>query len=232
MPQFPPIRLPMLSTAFRPLIAITMLAFLLAIVANSQAEEGFTSLFDGKTLAGWEGNEKIFRVEEGAIIGGNLKEPIKNNEFLASENRYGDFELRLEAKLIGQGDNAGVQFRSERMPDHFEVIGYQCDIGDAGEKSIWGALYDESRRRKFLATGDHEKLVKVVRPGEWNQLTIRCEGPRIQLWVGDVQTVDYTEDDAKIERTGRLALQIHSGPPAEAWYKNIRIKSLEPSEKK
>lgn len=190
-------------------------------------EEGFVSLFDGKTLAGWEGNEKIFRVEDGAIIGGNLKEPIKNNEFLASNDRYGDFELRLDAKLIGQGENAGVQFRSERMPDHFEVIGYQCDIGTAAGKSIWGSLYDESRRRKFLASGDHEKLAKVVKAGEWNPLTVRCEGAHIQIWVGDLLTVDYTEEDDKIERTGRLALQIHSGPPTEAWYKNIRIKSLE-----
>lgn len=199
--------------------------------ADDELEPGFVSLFDGKTLAGWEGNEKIFRVENGAIVAGNLKDPVKNNEFLASEKRYSDFELRLDAKLIGEGENAGVQFRSERIPNHFEVIGYQCDMGMAGGKSIWGSLYDESRRRKFLASGDHDALTKVVKPGEWTPLVVRCEGPHIQIWVGDVKTVDYTEDDDKIEQNGRLALQIHSGPPAEAWYRKIRLKSLEKSEK-
>lgn len=54
------------------------------------------------------------------------------------EEDYGDFELRLEAKLVGPGENAGIQFRSERIPNHHEVIGYQCDMGLAGGKSICG----------------------------------------------------------------------------------------------
>ena len=92
-------------------------------------EEGFVSLFDGKTLAGWEGDTKTFRVENGAILAGSLQDPIPRNEFLCTTRRYENFELRFEAKLVGPGKNAGVQFRSERIPNHHEVIGYQCDIG-------------------------------------------------------------------------------------------------------
>lgn len=103
------------------------------------AEDGFVSLFDGKTLTGWEGNLKVFRVEDGAIVGGSQTEAIPNNEFLCSEKEYGDFELRLKAKLAGTGDNAGIQFRSARIPDHHEVIGYQCDMGSAWGRKIWGA---------------------------------------------------------------------------------------------
>ncbi|MFO0819162.1 MAG: DUF1080 domain-containing protein [Pirellulales bacterium] len=189
-------------------------------------EPGFTSLFDGKTLAGWEGKAKFFRVEEGAIVAGNLKEKIPNNEFLCSTERYGDFELRLQARLVGQGDNAGIQFRSERIPNHHEVIGFQCDIGGTNEKPIWGWLYDESRRRKFLAEAPADKLAPVVKKESWNDLVIRCEGPRIQIWVNGLQTVDYTETDDKIARQGIIGLQIHSGPPAEASYRNIRLKKL------
>ena len=62
--------------------------------------------------------------------------------------------------------------------------------------------------------------------GSDNDLVIRCEGPRIQIWVNGLQTVDYTETDDKIARQGIIGLQIHSGPPAEASYRNIRLKKL------
>ena len=71
------------------------------------------------------------------------------------------------------------------------------------------------------------KEAELVRSGDWNDYVIRCEGPRIQLWLNGVKTVDYTEPDDKIERDGVIAVQIHSGPPSEAWYKDIRIKTLD-----
>ena len=208
-----------------PLIILS--AFIAPLAADEKVPEpGFVSLFDGKTLAGWEGNEKVFRVADGAIVGGSLKERVARNEFLCTTKEYGDFELRLKARLVGKGENAGVQFRSRRIPNHHEVIGYQCDMGTAGGKSIWGALYDESRRKKFLATGDHDKLSKTVKPGDFNDLVIRCEGPRVQIWVNGLQTVDYTETEGTIVPSGLIAVQIHGGEPAEAAYKDIRIKTM------
>src|SRR5262245_56377962 len=189
-------------------------------------ETGFVSLFDGRTLAGWEGDAKVFRVEGGAIVAGSATEKIAHNEFLASKDEFGDFELRLKARLVGKGQNAGVQFRSQRIPNHFEMIGYQCDMGTMQGRPIWGTLYDESRRRKFLAEADAQKLSAALETDDWNDLAIRCEGPRVQLWVNGLQTVDYTEPDSDIPRRGRFGLQIHGGEPAEAAYKNIRIKKL------
>jgi hypothetical protein len=192
----------------------------------SADESGFTPLFDGKSLAGWEGNEKNFRIEDGAIVAGSLTERIAHNEFLASKEEFGDFEFRLQARLTGKGQNAGIQFRSQRIPNHFEMIGYQCDMGTMQGRPIWGALYDESRRRKFLQEPDATKLAGVLKTNDWNDLVIRCEGPRVQLWVNGLQTVDYTESDALIPRRGRFGLQIHGGEPAQAAYKNIRLKRL------
>lgn len=189
-------------------------------------DAGFVSLFDGKTLNGWQGDAAVFRVEGGAIVAGSKTEKIAHNEFLASNEEYGDFELRLKARLVGMGQNAGVQFRSQRVPDHFEMIGYQCDMGVMQRRPIWGALYDESRRRKFLAEPGAEKLTAALKPNDWNELTIRCEGLRVQLWVNGLQTVDYTEADATIPRHGRLGLQIHGGQPAEVAYKDIRLQRL------
>jgi hypothetical protein len=180
------------------------------------------SLFNGKTLDGWEGNVKIFRVEDGAIVGGSLGEKVARNEFLCTTRSYGDFDLRLKFKLVGAGANAGVQFRTKRIPNHHEVSGYQADMGDGW----WGALYDESRRNKVLTGPDQAKMKTVVRPGDWNDYRIRAEGKHIQLWLNGVQTVDYTETDPTIETAGVICPQIHAGPPSEAWYKDITIIDL------
>lgn len=190
------------------------------------AEDGFVALFDGKTLTGWEGSEQIFRVQEGAIVAGSLKQPIAHNEFLCSQQEFGDFELRLKAKLVGEGDNAGVQFRSKRVPNHHEVSGYQADMGSAFGRIVWGALYDESRRNKMLAEGDQARIREIFKQGEWNELVIRCSGNHVQIWLNGLLTVDYTEADEKISRRGVIGLQVHGGKPAEAWYKDIRIKEL------
>jgi hypothetical protein len=189
---------------------------------------GFEEIFDGESLAGWEGKEEWFRVEDGCVVAGSLEREIPNNEFLVSEKEYGDFELRFEAKLVGEGSNAGVQFWSERVPDHHEMVGFQCDIGNTGEKSIWGALYDESRRRRFLAEAPLAAQRAVMLKDEWNQFRVRAEGDLIEIWVNGAKTVHYveTEGEGEVPRRGRFGLQIHSGPPLEAWYRAIEVREL------
>jgi len=181
-------------------------------------------LFDGKTFNGWEGNLKIFRIQDGAIVGGSLKEKVVQNEFLCTKQEYSDFVVRLKFKLLGdpKGANAGIQFRTQRIPNHHEVIGYQADIG----QNYWGALYDESRRKKVLAGPTPEEVQKLARPNDWNEYVIRAQGRRIRLELNGRQTVDYTEADEGIQQTGRICVQIHGGPPSEAWYKDITIETL------
>jgi hypothetical protein len=205
-------------------IWLTIFALVVTLSATAFAADdaGFTPLFDGRSFDGWEGNLEHFRIEDGAIVAGTLKQPIKRNEFLCTKAEYGDFELKLKFKLIGDGANAGVQIRSQRIPNHHEVRGYQADMGEGW----WGSLYDESRRNKILAAADEAVIAKVLKPNDWNDYTIRCEGPHIQLWINGRQTVDYTEPDDKIERSGIIGVQIHGGPPSEAWYKDLRIKKL------
>ena len=128
------------------------LAFVLCLPCCVLAAEP-APLFDGKTFAGWEGDtKKTWRIEEGVIVGGSLDEVVPRNEFLCTTKTYGDFELLVKFKLLGDPKqvNAGVQIRTKRIPDHHEVSGYQADIG----QGYWGALYDESRRNKVLAAPD------------------------------------------------------------------------------
>jgi hypothetical protein len=192
-----------------------------AVVSKASGE---VSLFDGKSFAGWEGAiGKWFRIEDGAIVAGSLKQKVPRNEFLTSAKTYKNFVLKLKFKLPQAKTNAGIQIRSRRIPDNHEMIGYQADLGDPG---WWGCLYDESRRRKVLAKSDMKKLGKVFKPGDWNEYEIRCEGRRIVLKINGLTTVDYTEPDEGIEQEGLIGLQIHSGPPREAWYKDITIVEL------
>jgi len=189
---------------------------------DKKSDEGFQTLFNGTTLDGWDGDSMVFRVEDETIIGGQLNEKIPNNFFLSSKEEYADFELLLEFRLIGEATNAGVQLRSRRVPGHHEMIGYQADLG----KKYWGALYDESRRNKVLASPDEVELAKVLKLGKWNKYRILCEGRHIQLWINDFQTVDYREADEKMEQSGLIAVQIHGGPPGEAQYRNIKIRKI------
>jgi len=209
-----------------PVLAATLLllGFLTSYGGAAPTAGRWVSLFDGRTLAGWEGNTEVFRVEDGAVVAGSLDAKIPRNEFLCTKKEYGDFELQLDFKVTGQQGkaNAGIQIRSRRIPDHHEMIGYQADIG----QHYWGSLYDESRRRKILAKADMAALRPKLNEEGWNSYRMRCEGRRVRLWMNGLQTVDYIEPDEAIEQKGVIGLQIHSGPPCEVRYRNIRLREL------
>ncbi|HEV7866139.1 MAG TPA: PVC-type heme-binding CxxCH protein, partial [Chthoniobacteraceae bacterium] len=183
------------------------------------------SLFDGSTLAGWEGNTQLWRVQDGALTGGSLTETVKHNDFLATVKDYGNFIVRFKIKLTGAGGfvNSGFQIRSERVPNNSEMRGYQCDFGDP---NWWGAIYDESRRNKVLSPSDMKALEPVLRRNDWNDYVIRADGPRITTWINGVQATDYTEPDASIPRTGKLGIQVHGGGKALVQVKEITIEEL------
>lgn len=204
-------------------LASALAIALMSTMLSGIQDIGPVSLFDGKTLTGWEGNLALFRTESGAIVAGTLGATIERNEFLCTTREFKDFELRLGVKLLG-GDkaNAGVQFRTRRIPNDHEVSGYQADMG----VGWWGALYDESRRKKVLKGPDQAKMKAVIKDGEWNDYTIRADGPRVQLWINGFQTVDYLEADPTVADSGLICVQIHSGPPSEAWYRDIKVAEL------
>ena len=186
------------------------------------------SLFDGKSLTGWDGDQNWFRAEDGCIVAGSLEQEIPHNMFLCTKQEYGDFELTLEIKIMGPGDNSGIQFRSRRIPGRPEVSGYQADaggpIGDFGV--VWGSLYDEARRNRMLVTANQEEIVKAYRQNEWNEMVVKCQDSHIQIWVNGYQSVDYTEEDDTIAKKGIIGFQIHAGAPTEVRYRNIRLAEL------
>jgi poly(3-hydroxybutyrate) depolymerase/prenyltransferase beta subunit len=179
---------------------------------------GFFPLFNGKDLTGWEGNTMLWSARDGLLVG--QSPGIKQNNFLATEKSYGDFILKLTFRLVNGSGNSGVQFRSVRLPGH-EMSGYQADIGNG----YWGSLYDESRRNRTLKAGS-ERALEALHKTDWNEYVVRAMGPKIRLSLNGVLSVDYDEADKEIARSGKIAVQIHSGGPMEVQFKDVLIQPL------
>jgi len=186
------------------------------------------SLFDGRSFTGWVGDtNKTWRIQDGALTGGTLKEKVPQNEFLRSVRPYTNFVLRLKVKLLGTPAggfvNGGVQVRSQpaKSPPN-EMVGYQCDVGEGW----WGALYDESRGNKVLMKPDLKAVERTLKKDDWNEYLIRCEGKRVRSWLNGEAMIDYSEPDDSIEQSGLLGLQVHGGGPTEVSYKDISIEEL------
>ena len=218
------------------------LAFLFAGNAAQSAEEGFDSIFDGKTLKGWDGNRDFWSVKDGAITGITTAEnPTKGNTFIVWRGgEVADFELRLQFRI--QGGNSGVQYRSKEV-DKWVVSGYQADFDGPGGWT--GTLYEE-RGRGVLAkrgnkviisdsgekktiekTASEEEILSVVKKEDWNDYTIIARGNHLVQILNGKVTVDVTDEQAaKAAQKGLLALQLHAGPPMTVQFRQIRIKHL------
>jgi putative membrane-bound dehydrogenase-like protein len=169
--------------------------------------------FNGKDLAGWDGDAKLWSVENGEIVG---KSPgLKRNEFLKSQMIAGDFRLTLKVKLVPNKENSGIQFRSAALPDG-EMRGPQADIG-AG---WWGKLYEENGRGLLWDKSGEQH----VRADEWNDYEIVAEGSRVRTYINGKLCVDV--DDVMLSRRGIFALQIHAGGPMEVRFKDLKLEVL------
>ncbi len=177
------------------------------------------SLFDGKTLTGWNCSVPKFRVEQGTIVtSGQTNEAACY--YLLTDKQYGDFELSLKVKM--HGGNSGVYIRSHREPGTVDAHGYQLDVGGG----VWGMLYDERGTRIIGMT--QRAMPPGFDPGGWVDCRIRCVGSRIQYWLDGHKTIDHLEADTQIPRKGSIGLQFHSwsAHPFEVQFKDIRIKEL------
>ncbi|MBX2925006.1 MAG: DUF1080 domain-containing protein [Chitinophagaceae bacterium] len=201
-------------------------ALLCVIGLKTEAQHKTMPLFNGKDFTGWEGDTvKLWRVENGVLIGGSLIETVPENNFLCTRKSYDNFILKTKFKLLGSEGfiNGGVQFRSKRLSNPpNEMEGYQADLGDG----YWASIYDESRRNKTLTPMDTVLLKKLVKKNDWNDYEVRAEGRRIRVFLNGKLTADYTEPDVSIPQTGIIGLQIHGGGKAEIHFKDMRIQEL------
>lgn len=229
-----------LSLAFAGLAAIG----LCSSVSVGADDDGWQTIFDGKTLDGWDGNPDFWRVEEGTITGQTTADkPTKGNTFIIwRKGETTDFELKLEYKIVG--GNSGIQYRSFEVPDNKWVIGgYQADFeaGDTysginygerfrgilalrGQKTVIGA----DHKPKVLETfGDTKEIQTKIKKEDWNTYHVSAKGFTFTHKINDVTTSICTDEDTEQRRAkGVLALQLHAGPPMKVQFRNIKIKHL------
>lgn len=207
-------------------------------------ETGYQPIFDGKSLAGWDGDPKFWRVENGAIIGQTAtdKQPDQNTFLIWRGGSPADFELRLQYRLTGF--NSGIQIRSIELPDiKFAMKGYQADMD--GAQQYTGQIYEE-RGRGFLAmrgqfsyigegkkpavvgsVGDSEELKKLIKGDDWNDLHLIARGNTIiQLLNGHITSMVIDDDTAGRKLSGLIGIQCHKGPSMKIEARSIRLKKL------
>ena len=195
------------------LLALTLCAL------GAFAKDGFTPLFNGKNLEGWDGDPRLWKAQDGMIIGSTEGTPIEYNSFLMTKKTYANFILKAQAKL--RNHNSGIQFRSEEVPGlRWAVRGYQADMA---ENNYWGCIYEERGKRGVMVNGWKDKAEKVVKLKDWNDLELLCDGDHINLKVNGLETADL-HDSVKLD--GIIALQLHKGPPMQVYFRNMEIKVL------
>lgn len=211
-------------------------------------ETGFKSIFDGKSLAGWDCDTDFWRAEGGVMTGETTADhqPKQNIFCIWKGGSPADFELKMDYKLTGETGNSGVQYRSVELPDVAKWVlkGYQADID--GKQQFTGQVYEE-RGRGFLAlrgqiayvpdgkkvgaigsTGDGDQLKALIKVDDWNEIHIIARGNTIiQLINGHVMSVIIDDDKANRKMDGEIGIQLHKTTAAmKIESRKIRIKTF------
>ncbi|MGB7329722.1 MAG: sulfatase-like hydrolase/transferase [Rubripirellula sp.] len=208
-------------------------------------EDGFVSVFDGKSLRGWsamsdDADAKYWTVEDGALTG-RTDGSLKMNHFITWQNStIQNFDLRVKVKVTA-GGNSGLQYRGTSHPDlGLDVVtGYQCDVV-ANNPNYNGMLYEEKGRRILSHTGEKVIIdtdgspwvvdqfpVKEFEADQWHDYRVLVQGNHHQHWIDGHPTADLVDlDVGGRSLEGVLAVQVHVGPPMKIQYKDFKIKHL------
>ncbi len=219
--------------------------------STSVDSTGFVSLFDGKTLDGWDGDTRLWSVKDGVIHGQTTKEnAAKGNTFLIWQNgKVKDFELRIKFRC-NASNNSGIQYRSEHLKNqsnNWVLKGYQHEIRNEEKfPNVPGFIYDEKGKRgricivgekaewnkdgkKVLANDliDQAGFKDLMKVDDWNDVTIIAKGNHIQHYLNGKLVLDFTDNHPDWALSeGVLGLQLHAGSPMWAEFKDIQFREI------
>lgn len=203
----------------------------------------WVTLFDGKTLEGWEVLEDKgnFFVEDGEIVGETAAGA--KGSYLCTKETYDNFVLELDFK-VDEGLNSGVQIRTDihkedtttlymsgrlelksRSFTAGQVFGYQIEI-DTSERAWTGGLYEVGRRGWLQTLEYNEPARKALKQGEWNKMRIQASDDSIKTWLNDVPATDTRDAWC---RSGRIGFQLHGSKDSgkQIRFRGIRIQNLD-----
>jgi len=182
-------------------------------------------LFNGKNLDGWVGNEKLWSVKDGVIIGKN-NEPIKVSTYLMTKRNFTDFRLLATVKLERSEMHSGIAFWGRNAPDHGDPHTYAGHL--VMFPSGWG-MYDLFGRNGLGVDGAPAK--KVGKQHDWNNLEILAQGNRVRVVVNGTEVVDWRDPEPDRIKEAPIGLQLHSNAePQEVQFKDLVLTTF-PEEK-
>ena len=220
----------------------------LASVCSSAAEEGFTSLFDGKTLDSWtirclpkdrELGAKAWTVNRGTLLANTMGNKDHFYIWLTTNREYGDFVLRLRVQIERNvPGNSGIQIRSRYIAETGWMEGPQINIDPTNPQGTTAMLWNEGPGVHRWLSNRPVKDLKFRYADEgngWNDMEITAKGMKIRSLLNGVTVVDYDASgilDDELHKSrgvgtkGLIGLQIHSYHELKLRFKDIRIKEL------
>lgn len=192
-------------------------------------------LLEGGKLDAWSVPSEHWYLEEGSIIGNTGKVALDMPEWIYTKQRFGDFEFTCELRLTGDNRrNTGIYFRANTFPfkgyKSFEApSGYEFDAAfhREGKRNFRGSLGDWYARPSLRILPDQNIINKVYKTDDWNRMTIRARGNRLEYWINGIKIMDYHDNDPKGSRKGIIGFQIHDGSVMKVEYRNIRVLPIE-----
>jgi hypothetical protein len=172
-----------------------------------EIKQGWISLFDGKSLFGWD----VPTVSNWHVEGDAIVVDSGEKSLLLTPYDLDDFELRCDFHLSA-GGNSGLFLRTALNAANPATDTYELNICDSHPTHKTGSL---------VARHIAENVPAVE--GAWHSFRVLCEGPRIQVWLDAQQIVDFTDTSEAVRLTGRLGLQMNQGRAA---YRNVCVRPL------
>jgi hypothetical protein len=200
---------------------------ILSILPASAADDGFTQLFDGKTMTGWKNAYDWGKIE---VVNGEVHLTSEKKFFVVTEKTYSDFIFEGDILLPEGQANSGFMFRAHVQPN--KVFGYQAEVDGDAKRKWSGGLYDEGRRMWFISPikGNKEsedafraRAGDAFKRNDWNTYRITCKGSKLKIEVNGVVT---TEVEDSTDASGVIAIQHHGEKGATYKFRNLRIKEL------
>lgn len=189
--------------------------------------EGVIELIKKGSLEGWKAPSDRWSIHEGVIVGDTGKTALDAPEWLYTRQRFSDFTFTCEVRLTGDGKaNSGIYFRANPIPFKWRKHSYEAASGyefDVVPGKHCGSLGDWYARPKLRVFADRELIESVYRKDDWNRVTIRARGNRLEYWLNGAKIVDYRDKDPKGSREGLIGLQIHDRAVMKVEMRSARV---------
>jgi type 1 glutamine amidotransferase len=209
------------------ILLVVCTAFAVCGNAQSNKEEGWISLFDGKSLNGWKASEKpgSFTIKDGVLVVNGPRSHLYYNGPVRRHN-FQNFEFRADV-MTTKGSNSGIYFHTQFQPDDWPAKGFECQVNTThNDPKKTGGLYNVKDVMNDAPSKDNE----------WFNYYIKVEGKHVVIKIDGKTTTDWTQQDNYVPPKGNAGRKLDQGtiaiqghdPKSLIYFKNIAIKPLDP----